>query len=459
MKSLMGNLQKLGKALMTPIAVLPAAALLMRLGAADVFNVPVMAAAGNAIFDNLSLLFALGVTMGLANGAGAAALAGGVGYHVLLKVLGTINTEINMGVLAGIISGCVAALLYNKYKDIRLPAYLGFFGGKRFVPIVTSFTMLILGIILGYIWPPIQEVIYAAGEWTIQSGALGIGIFGFLNRLLIPFGLHHVINSLVWFVFGEFTNVAGEIVTGDLNRFFAGDPTAGMFMTGFFPVMMFGLPAACLAMLHEAKDSQRKAVTGVLLSTALTSFLTGITEPIEFSFMFLAPILYLIHAVLTGISMAFTYVLGIKSGFGFSAGFIDYVLSFNLATQPILLLVIGVVYAVLYYVIFRYFIRNYDLSTPGRIEGEVTDAVTSVDIIISENAEKILAGLGGGSNIKNIDACITRLRLTVNDVSKVNESALKKAGATGVIRLGGGNIQVVVGTEAELIVEEIKKVL
>ncbi|NLZ53563.1 MAG: PTS transporter subunit EIIB, partial [Thermoanaerobacteraceae bacterium] len=210
---------------------------------------------------------------------------------------------------------------------------------------------------------------------------------------------------------------------------------------------------------HEAKDSQRKAVTGVLLSTALTSFLTGITEPIEFSFMFLAPILYLIHAVLTGISMAFTYVLGIKSGFGFSAGFIDYVLSFNLATQPILLLVIGVVYAVLYYVIFRYFIRNYDLSTPGRIEGEVTDAVTSVDIIISENAEKILAGLGGGSNIKNIDACITRLRLTVNDVSKVNESALKKAGATGVIRLGGGNIQVVVGTEAELIVEEIKKVL
>ncbi|NLZ52276.1 MAG: PTS transporter subunit EIIC, partial [Thermoanaerobacteraceae bacterium] len=243
MKSLMGNLQKLGKALMTPIAVLPAAALLMRLGAADVFNVPVMAAAGNAIFDNLSLLFALGVTMGLANGAGAAALAGGVGYHVLLKVLGTINTEINMGVLAGIISGCVAALLYNKYKDIRLPAYLGFFGGKRFVPIVTSFTMLILGIILGYIWPPIQEVIYAAGEWTIQSGALGIGIFGFLNRLLIPFGLHHVINSLVWFVFGEFTNVAGEIVTGDLNRFFAGDPTAGMFMTGFFPVMMFGLPA------------------------------------------------------------------------------------------------------------------------------------------------------------------------------------------------------------------------
>jgi len=459
MKNFLGSLQRLGKALMAPVAVLPAAALLMRLGAADVLNIPVMAAAGNAIFNNLSLLFALGVSMGLSGGAGAAALAGGVGYHVLITVLGTINPEINMGVFAGIISGCVAASLYNKYKDIRLPAYLGFFGGKRFVPIVTSFAMLILGIIFGYIWPPIQQAIYAAGEWTLNAGALGVGVFGFLNRLLIPVGLHHVINSLVWFVFGEYTNAAGEIITGDLNRFFAGDPTAGIFMTGFFPVMMFGLPAACLAMLHEAKDSQRKAVTGVLLSAAFTSFLTGITEPIEFAFMFLAPILYVIHAILTGVALALTYVLGTRCGFGFSAGFIDYVLSFNISTKPILLFVIGIAYGVVYYVIFRYFIRKYDLPTPGRIEGEVTDAAASGEIEISEKAERILAGLGGRSNIASIDACITRLRLTVNDPTKVDEPALKRAGATGVMRLGGGNIQVVVGTEAEIIVEEIKKVL
>lgn len=458
MKNQLGNLQKLGRALMAPVAVLPAAALLMRLGAADVLNIPIVAAAGNAIFDNLPLIFALGVSMGLASGAGAAALAGGVGYHVLIKVLGTMNPDINMGVLAGIISGAVAASLYNKYKDIKLPDFLGFFGGKRFIPIVTSFTMLILAIIFGFIWPPIQEVIYAAGEWAIQAGALGVGVFGFLNRLLIPFGLHHVINSLVWFIFGEFTDAAGNVVTGDLHRFFAGDPSAGIFMTGFFPVMMFGLPAACLAMLHEAKDSERKAVTGVLLSAALTSFLTGITEPIEFAFMFLAPMLYVIHALLTGISMALTIALGLRHGFGFSAGFIDYVINFKLATQPILLAVIGVAYGILYYVIFRYIIRKYDLPTPGRIEGEVSETVRG-EIKISEKAENILAGLGGPNNINSIDACITRIRLSVNDTSIVNESAIKRAGATAIMKLGGSNLQVVVGTEAELIVEQIKKVL
>jgi PTS system N-acetylglucosamine-specific IIC component len=279
MKNALGNLQKLGKALMMPVAVLPAAALLLRLGAPDVFNVPVIMAAGGAIFDNLPLIFALGVSMGLAGGAGAAALAGGVGYYVLTKVAVTMNKDINMGVLGGIIAGIVAASLYNKYKDTKLPDYLGFFGGRRFVPIITSVAALILGIVFGFVWPPIQKVIYAAGEWAIGAGALGVAVYGFLNRLLIPFGLHHVINSLVWFVFGEFTNSAGKVVTGDLNRFFAGDPSAGIFMTGFFPIMMFGLPAACIAMLHEAKESQRRAVSGVLISAALTSFLTGITEP------------------------------------------------------------------------------------------------------------------------------------------------------------------------------------
>ncbi|MDN5332362.1 MAG: N-acetylglucosamine system or component [Tepidanaerobacteraceae bacterium] len=457
MKGVLGSLQKLGKALMMPIAVMPAAALLLRLGAEDVLNIPVIMAGGAAIFDNLPLIFALGVSMGLAGGAGAAALAGGVGYYVLINVLKAINEEINMGVLGGIITGIVAAQLYNKYKDIKLPDFLGFFGGRRFVPIVTSATMLILGIILGLVWPPIQKIIYAAGEWIIGAGVLGVFVFGVLNRLLIPFGLHHVINSLVWFVFGEYTDAAGKVVTGDLHRFFAGDPTAGIFMTGFFPIFLFGLPAACLAMLHEAKDSQKKAVSGVLLSAALTSFLTGITEPIEFSFMFLAPVLYGVHALLTGISLALTYALGIRHGFGFSAGLIDYVLNYGLATKPLLLIPIGIAYGAVYYAIFRYIIRKYDLPTPGRIEGEATE--TKVTAKASDRAAKILEGLGGRANIKSIDACITRLRLSVEDEKAVDEELLKKAGATGVMRLGGGNLQVVVGTEAELIAEEIKKML
>ncbi|MFO7152042.1 MAG: N-acetylglucosamine-specific PTS transporter subunit IIBC [Bacillota bacterium] len=454
----MGSLQKLGKALMMPIAVMPAAALLLRLGASDVLNIPVVEAGGAAIFNNIPMLFALGVSMGLAGGAGAAALAGGVGYFVLTNVLNAINPDINMGVLGGIITGVVAAQLYNKYKDIKLPDFLGFFGGRRFVPIVTSAAMLVLGIIFGFVWPPIQNVIYAAGEWIIGAGILGVFAFGFLNRLLIPFGLHHVINSLVWFVFGEYTDATGKVVTGDLYRFFAGDPNAGIFMTGFFPIFLFGLPAACLAMLHEAKDSQRKAVSGVLLSAALTSFLTGITEPIEFSFMFLAPVLYLLHALLTGISLALTYALGIKHGFGFSAGFIDYVLNYGLATKPLVLIPIGLVYGVIYYGIFRYIIRKYDLPTPGRIEGEATAEVKTT-AKMSERAEKILEGLGGTANIKSLDACITRLRVTVEEIKAIDEDLLKKAGAAAVMKLGGGNLQVVVGTEAELLADEIKKML
>ncbi len=459
MRMHLGNLQKLGKALMMPVAVLPAAALLLRLGAPDVFNIPVVMAAGNAVFSNLPLIFALGVSIGLASGDGAAALAAGVGYFVLTSVLSKINSEINMGVLAGIITGIVAANLYNRYKDIKLPDFLGFFGGKRFIPIVTAFAMLILGIVFGFIWPPIQQGIYAAGQWIIQAGALGVFIYGFLNRLLIPFGLHHVINSLVWFVFGEFTTTAGKVVTGDLHRFFAGDPSAGIFMTGFFPIFMFGLPAACFAMMHEALPSQRKAITGVLISAALTSFLTGITEPIEFAFMFLAPVLYLLHAVLTGLSLALTYIMGLKHGFGFSAGAIDYVLNYGLAAKPILLLVIGIVYGGIYYLIFRVTIRKMNLPTPGRIEGETEPVLNRAQIKVSDKATGILKALGGKDNINTIDSCITRIRLTVHDKSLIDEEAIKEAGATGIMDLGGKNLQVIVGTDAELIVEQIKKLL
>jgi len=454
----LSNLQKLGKALMLPVAVLPAAALLLRLGAPDVFNIPFIMQAGAAVFDNLPLIFAIGIAIGFAEGDGVAALAAAVGYFVLTKGATTINKDINMGVLGGILMGIIAGYLYNKYHDIKLPDFLGFFGGKRFVPIVTAFAAIILALVMGYVWPPIQNGIYALGEWIIGAGALGVFVYGVLNRLLIPFGLHHIINSLVWFVFGTFKTASGAVVTGDLNRFFAGDPTAGIFMAGFYPIMMFGLPAAALAMLAAAKPNQKKAVSGVLISAAITAFLTGITEPIEFAFMFLAPVLFVIHALLTGTSLAITYLLGIKDGFGFSAGLIDYILSFGIATKPLLLLVIGVIYAVIYYVIFYYAIIKFNLPTPGRLpedsEGQYENTSNTE---IGYLAAKYLDILGGTANIKSLEACITRLRLVVNDDTIIDDNKLKDIGASAVMHLGKNNLQVIVGTKADLIVQEMKK--
>src|SRR5436309_13629146 len=312
----LGALQSLGRSLMLPIAVLPAAALLLRLGQPDLLNIPWMAAAGNAVFTNLSMIFAIGIAIGLTGGEGAAGLAAIVGFLVFTGVFNTLipqvggkpDPNINMGVLSGILVGLVAAGLYRRFYDIRLPDYLAFFGGKRFVPIVTAFAALILGAIFGLIWPPIQGVINAGGQGIVSLGPVGTGIYGFLNRLLIPLGLHHVLNTYVWFQLGTYHGPNG-IVNGDLNRYFAGDPTAGNFMAGFFPIMMFGLPAACLAMIRHANFP--KVAAGILLSAALTSFLTGVTEPIEFAFLFVAPLLFVIHAILTGTSLAVCTILGI----------------------------------------------------------------------------------------------------------------------------------------------------
>jgi N-acetylglucosamine PTS system EIICBA or EIICB component len=454
---MLGFLQRIGKALMLPIAVLPAAGLLLRFGQKDLLDIPFIAAGGEAIFSNLALLFAIGVAVGLAkDGNGAAALAGAVGYFVLTKGTAAINEDINMAVLGGIISGVVAGLLYNRYHDIKLPEWLGFFGGKRFVPIVTSVVMLVLAFIFGLIWPPIQDLINSVGEWIVGAGAVGVGVFGFLNRLLIPVGLHHVLNSLVWFVFGEF-----EGKTGDLNRFFAGDPDAGIFMAGFFPIMMFGLPAAALAIIAAAKKERRKAVAGALISVAFTSFLTGITEPIEFLFMFLSPVLYFVHAVLTGLSLSISTLLDIHHGFTFSAGAIDYILNFGIAQKPIMLLVLGIIYGVIYFVIFYFLIKKLDLKTPGRedeVEGEFTESDATTSGTKYENlAVKYMEALGGKENLSQIDNCVTRLRLKVNDMSKVNENELKRLGAKGVIRLNQTDLQVVVGTDVEFVANEMRK--
>lgn len=456
MSNAFGKLQKLGKALMLPVAVMPVAALMLRLGADDVFNIPFIMKAGAAIFDNLPILFAIGIAIGLAkNNHGAAGLAGAVSYFVLTLVATSINETINMGVLAGIIAGITAGLAYNKFYNTKLPDYLGFFGGRRFVPIITSFITLALGVIFGFIWPPIQSVLDAVGNWIIDAGVVGVSVYGFLNRLLIPTGLHHVINNIIWFVFGEFNGA-----TGDLHRFFAGDPNAGIFMAGFFPMMMFGLPGAALAMIKTAKKENRKAVSLALLSVAFTSFLTGITEPIEFMFMFIAPVLYFAHAILTGISLGVCYLLGIKHGFGFSAGAIDYFLNMNLATNGWLIIPVGIVFGIIYYFLFVLIIEKMDLPTPGRLDEEAGRAEEIIaDKGLSGLAKEYIEKLGGKDNILELDACITRLRLTVADSSNISDEELKSLGATGVIRPNKKNLQVVVGTKAELIVDEMKKYL
>lgn len=463
------KIQRLGRALMLPIAVLPVAGLLLRLGQPDVFNIKMIADAGGAIFDNLPLLFAIGVAVGFAkDNNGVAALAGAIGYLVEVAVMKDINDKLNMGVLSGIIAGIVAGMLYNKYKDIKLPDYLAFFGGKRFVPIVTGVACLVLGIVFGYAWAPVQAAIDAAGHWLTTAGAVGAFVFGLLNRLLLVTGLHHILNSLAWFVFGSFTPPGGAAVTGDLHRFFAGDPTAGTFMTGFFPVMMFGLPAACLAMFHEAPKERRALVGGLLFSMALTSFLTGVTEPIEFSFMFLAPVLYAIHAVLTGLSLAICSALGIKLGFTFSAGAIDYVLNYGLSTKGWEAIPIGIAYSIVYYGLFRFFIRKFNMATPGR-EQETPEVanesyasagyvapVEGVAAASGTRAQRYIAALGGAANLSVVDACTTRLRLSVVDSEKVSENELKSIGARGVLKRGGGNVQVIIGPEADMIADEIR---
>ncbi|UQY80782.1 PTS acetylglucosamine transporter subunit IIB [Candidatus Hepatincola sp. Av] len=365
---------KLGRSLMLPIAVLPVAGILLRLGQPDVLNIPFIAAAGSTVFDNLPMIFAMGVAIGFSgDNHGAAALAAFVGHAIFLGALKVLLPSANMGVLSGILIGIVAGLLYNRYKTIELPTYLAFFGGRRFVPIVTGAAALVLAFVASLIWPPIAYAINLLGDWIIGSGNIGLFAYGVANRLLIPLGLHHILNTLVWFQFGDYTvieNGAKIVKHGDLWRFFAGDKTAGGFMAGFFPVMMFGLLGAALAMVVTAKQAKRKVVAGILLSAALTSFLTGITEPLEFSFMFVAFPLYVIHAILMGSSHVIMNILGVKLGFTFSAGLFDYILSYGLGTKGYLLIPVGIVYFLLYFVIFYGAIKFFNFKTLGREEDD-----------------------------------------------------------------------------------------
>ncbi len=476
MRKILETLQPLGRALMLPIAVLPVAGLLLRIGQPDLLDIAFVSAAGTAIFGNLGILFAIGVAVGFArDGNGAAALAGVTCYLVSTTGAQTFliaPPEVVAGlpdaaakvvaqawatgqidrleVPIGIISGLIGGKFYNRFATIALPEYLAFFGGRRFVPIAAGIAGLLLAGVLGYGYAHISSALDAASHAVVESGGAGMFVYGVLNRLLLVTGLHHLLNNVAWFLVGDFGGA-----TGDLGRFFAGDPNAGAFMSGFFPVMMFGLPAACLAMYHEARPERRKAVGGMLFSLAFTSFLTGVTEPIEFTFMFLAPVLYAIHAVLTGVAMTLMDMLGIKLGFGFSAGLFDYVLNFKLSTRPWMLLPVGAAYAVIYYTLFRFFIRKLDLATPGREKGEAV-AAAGETAAGNERGAAFVKALGGAANLTSVDACTTRLRLIVADQSAVDDAALNALGARGIIRPSANATQVVLGPIADLVAEEIR---
>ncbi|WP_308815298.1 N-acetylglucosamine-specific PTS transporter subunit IIBC [Sphingomonas sp. GV3] len=477
----MAFLQPLGRALMLPIAVLPVAGLLLRVGQPDMLNIAFVSAAGDAIFAHLGLLFAVGVATGFArDGNGAAAMAGVVCYLVVGncaqlffavppgavpagledKLSATLTAAWKAAAIdklqvpIGIIAGLVGGGFYNRFATVKLPDYLAFFGGRRLVPILAGIAGLVIGGLLGPSYGAISAGVDGLSRGVVAAGGWGLFAFGVLNRLLIVTGLHHILNNVAYFVVGDYHGK-----TGDLTRFFAGDPTAGGFMSGFFPVMMFGLPAACLAMYRTALPERRKAVGGMLLSLALTSFLTGVTEPIEFSFMFLAPVLYAIHALLTGAAEALMNALGVRMGYGFSAGLFDYLLNFGKATKPLLLLPVGLLYAGLYYGLFRWAIVRFDLKTPGREPLEPAATSTPAPATADAKAAAFVAALGGASNLRAIDACTTRLRLTVADSQAIDEPRLKALGARGVLRPSPTAVQVIVGGIADGLAMDMRAAL
>lgn len=478
-KKAFGLLQQIGKSLMLPVSVLPVAGILLGVGSSKFSWIPLvisnmMAASGDAIFANLPLIFAIGVALGLANNDGVSALASVVGYFVMVATLGVMATllklpdefikpvvgipSIDTGVFGGILIGGVAAFLFTKYYRIKLPPYLGFFAGKRFVPIVTSFAAIALGVILSFIWPPIQGVIRAFGSWAAEGNpATAVFLYGVVERSLLPFGLHHIWNVPFFFEIGDFVNAHGEHIHGDMKRFFAGDPTAGILGGGFL-FKMWGLPAAAIAIWHCAKKERRAEVFGIMISAALTSFLTGITEPIEFAFLFVAPLLYGVHALLAGIGFVLMYEMGGRLGYTFSHGFIDYVLYFAKDTKPWLVLILGPIYAVFYYSVFRFLITRFDLKTPGREDTDLGAAAAGAAAEAGSLPAQVVLALGGRGNIAALDACITRLRVGLVDISKADPDRLKALGAAGVVKVGNG-LQAIFGTMSENLKTDIEEFL
>ncbi|EGQ4300705.1 PTS glucose transporter subunit IICBA [Staphylococcus pseudintermedius] len=511
-KLFFGQLQRVGKALMLPVAILPAAGILLALGNAmhneqlvslapwlkhEVFVIlsTIMESAGQVVFDNLPLLFAVGTALGLAGGDGVAALAALVGYLIMNATIGKVMhisidqifsfadgaktlsqanklpqhalilgiPTLQTGVFGGIIMGALAAWCYNKFYNITLPQFLGFFAGKRFVPIVTSLVAIVTGVVLAFVWPPIQEGLNDLSNFLLNKNlVLTTFIFGIIERSLIPFGLHHIFYAPFWFEFGSYVNQAGEVVRGDQRIWMAQmkdgvEFTAGAFTTGKYPFMMFGLPAAAYAIYRQARPERKKIVGGLMLSAALTSFLTGITEPLEFSFLFVAPILYVLHVLLAGTSFLVMHLLDVKIGMTFSGGFIDYILYGLLnwdRTHALYVIPVGIVYAIIYYFLFNFVIKHMNLKTPGREDEVAETRDTSVERLPFD----VLDAMGGKDNVKHLDACITRLRVEVLDKAKVDVNALKELGAAGVLEVGN-NMQAIFGPKSDQIKHDMALIM
>lgn len=477
---MMKYLQKLGKSLMLPVACLPVASILMGIGywmdptgwGANSVAAAFLIKAGSSLIDNMGILFAIGVGVGMSDdNDGTSGLAGLVSWLMITTLLSVKVVAMFKGIdeaavspafgkiqnqFIGILSGIIGATCYNRFKTTKLPDFLGFFSGKRCVAIVTAFASIVAALVLFFAWPLIYGALVNFGKAIVSTGSIGAGIYAFFNRLLIPVGLHHALNSVFWF------DVAG---INEIANFWSANGTkgvTGMYLTGFFPVMMFGLPAGALAMYHTAKDSKKKAVYGLLLAAAISSFFTGVTEPLEFAFMFLAPGLYLVHAVLTGISVAVCAALPVRAGFNFSAGFVDWFLSFKapMAMNGLMIIPIGIAVAIIYYVVFRFVITKFNLKTPGREDDDDTSSEMNVTLAnndFTKVASRILEGVGGKENITSIDNCVTRLRLEIKDQAKVNEKIIKSAGVSGVIRPGKNSLQVIVGTQVQFVADEFKE--
>ncbi|WP_373711653.1 N-acetylglucosamine-specific PTS transporter subunit IIBC [Jeotgalibaca porci] len=478
--------QRLGRSLMLPVAVLPAAAILMGIGywidpsgwGGESVVAAFLIKSGGALIDNMGILFAVGVALGMSRDRdGAAAISGLVAWQIVTTLLspGSVSMLQSIAIedvdpsfgkiqtqFIGILCGLIAGALYNKFHKVTLPQALAFFSGKRLVPIVTSFVMMAVSVILLFVWPPVYNALVTFGTSISELGALGAGLYGFFNRLLIPTGLHHALNSVFWF---DVANI------NDIGNFWSGNGTlgvTGMYQAGYFPVMMFGLPAGALAMYHTAREDKKKFTASLMIAAAFASFFTGVTEPLEFAFMFVAPALYIAHAVLTGISLFIAASFQWTAGFGFSAGLVDYILSFNLplANKPFMLLLQGLLFAALYYFLFRFMITKFNLMTPGRGDDELEEAVetdsataapTTKEARFRQQAETILVGLGGPDNIRSIDNCATRLRLEIEDMDKINESKIKSAGVPGLNRVSKHDLQVIVGTEVQFVADELIK--
>lgn len=468
MSKLKGNLQKLGRAMLLPVAAMPLAGLILRLSADDMLNIPVLGSAGNAVFSNLDILFAIGVTLGFAKtkDKGVPALTGFLAIATLKSGLTAMNPDISMGIFGGIISGLIAAWTYNRFKEQKLPMIFSYFAGEKFPLTMVMIIQTGMAVIFGYIWPLIQTGIDNFAKLLVDMGAVGVGIFMFLNRLLIPFGLHHVLNTYVYFDLGEYTSPSGEVFRGEITRFINGDPQAGLFLSGFFVVMMFGIPAICLAIYNAAYKENKQMVKGIMGGGASTSFIANITEPVEFSFMFISPLLYVIHALFAGLAGMVCYFFDVRIGFTFGACIVDYLINFRIATNAILIIPIGIAFFCLYYFTFYFLIKKKNIPTLGREAasdfGEEAVEDVEKDLALSSKnyeymAKKMLEAFGGTENIEEAYSCNTRLRVEVKDPSIVEEQRIKQLGVSGIIKPTEKNYQVVIGLEVTYVMAEFNK--